>query len=97
MEITLTQIGNSQGFRIPANILKQMSARRFDFEFDPKRRVITIKPIVNPREGWADACARLHANGDDMPIIPESLDLDFGMEAYPCKKLKSLTKGSASI
>lgn len=96
MEITLTSIGNSQGFRIPANILKQLAARRYDLQFDPKRRVIMIKAIVNPREGWAEACARLRANGDDAPIIPDNLDINFAMEDYPCEKLKSLTKGSAS-
>ena len=30
-----------------------------------------------PRQGWAEACKRMHANQDDKLLIDDHLDLDF--------------------
>jgi hypothetical protein len=31
-----------------------------------------------PREGWEAAFKQMHEQGADLPLIPESLDLDLG-------------------
>lgn len=80
MIVNLIKVGNSKGFRIPANILSQMKSDAFELLFNEKRKEIVIKPVSNPRQGWAEACRQMHENGDDAQIIDDSVDINFGLE-----------------
>ncbi len=76
MHASIVRIGNSKGIRIPKRILEQC---RIEDEVDlvVKGRRIVLTPVMKkPREGWAEAAARMHASGDDGLLIPDVLDDD---------------------
>lgn len=75
MNAQLVSIGNSKGIRIPATLLRQYNIKD-EVEIFPGKDEIIIRPIIRtPRDGWEDAFAAMHANGDDVPLIDEALDL----------------------
>lgn len=75
MEVDIVPIGNSKGIRIPARILKQCGMdKRVKIEVNGNK--ITLSPSRAPRQGWAEACRRMHDRGDDELIIPNHLDND---------------------
>jgi antitoxin MazE len=76
MEAKLIQIGNSKGIRIPHKILSQS---RIDgrIELTVKNGAIVLRPIKKtPREGWACAAKKMHAEGDDRLLLPDALGDD---------------------
>ena len=71
MEAKLIQIGNSKGIRIPHKILSQ-SCIDDRIELTIKNGTIILKPIKKtPREGWACAAKKMHAEGDDLLLLPD--------------------------
>lgn len=75
MEASIIPIGNSRGIRIPAHILKQCGIdKKVTIEVDGNK--ITLTPARSSRRGWAEACKRIHENGDDKLIIPDYFDND---------------------
>lgn len=76
MQLELRKIGNSVGLIVPKAILTQMgivAGSRVDLSVEDN--VATIKPIANPREGWAEAAAVIGA----LPLTAEEEDwLAFG-------------------
>lgn len=76
MHAHLVSIGNSKGIRIPATLLRQYNIQD-EVEIFPGKDEIIIRPITRtPREGWEDACAAMHVNGDDVLLIDDALDLE---------------------
>lgn len=65
------RIGNSQGVRIP-KVLLEDAGLDGDIELRAVSGRITIEPVRQPRDGWADAAAAMRAAGDDRLIIPEA-------------------------
>ena len=69
-------MGNSVGLIVPKAVLMQMgvvAGSQIDLSLEGK--VATIKPVTNPREGWAEAAAIIGA----LPLTEEEEDwLAFG-------------------
>ena len=78
MLLSVVQIGNSKGIRIPKAILEQCGiGKELDLQIESGR--IVLKPCTDtPRDGWADAFRRMAATGDDKLLIDDGLDLDLG-------------------
>lgn len=78
MLLSVVQIGNSKGIRIPKAILEQCGiGKELDLQIESGR--IVLKPRKGaPRDGWAEAFRRMAAAGDDRLLIDDGLDLDLG-------------------
>ena len=70
MRVTLVQIGNSKGIRLPTSILRQCGfGEALDLRVENGSVVLTPAPAV--RADWDTAFAAMAAAGDDAPIWPE--------------------------
>lgn len=73
MEVRIIQVGNSKGLRLSKTILE-----RYDIgdkvELIMKADHIQLKPIPNPRKGWAAEFQKMHASGDDNLLIDDVFD-----------------------
>ncbi len=72
MKLNLRQIGNSKGVILPASFLKELQIKddtTLEMELNENRIIISKKD--EPREGWFEACKKMHENGDDNLIIPD--------------------------
>ncbi|NCO43452.1 MAG: AbrB/MazE/SpoVT family DNA-binding domain-containing protein [Armatimonadetes bacterium CG_4_10_14_3_um_filter_66_18] len=77
MHVSLVQIGNSRGIRIPKRILDQCEITDA-VDLAVKGRKIVLEPLTRkPRDGWAAAATRMHELGDDELMMPDV----FGDEA----------------
>lgn len=75
MILNIVKIGNSQGIRIPKNLLKECGiSGKVDVEV--KNHNLFIKP-VNTRKDWEKAFKKMHEEKDDKLIIEDNVDLDF--------------------
>ena len=73
--MNIIKIGNSKGIRLPQAVLKQCGIdSKVDLEIQDD--CIIIKPVKNPREGWAEAFKLMHKRNDDELIIEEEIDND---------------------
>ena len=70
MRARVVKIGNSQGIRIPKPLLEQTGILD-DVELEVEKNKIIIRPVSNPREGWANAFKTMAEKGDDTQIIPD--------------------------
>lgn len=67
MKTRIVRIGNSQGIRIPRPLL-EAAGLSTEVEVTARRGSLVIRPIREPRAGWADAFAAMAANRDDALI-----------------------------
>ena len=69
MLLTIVQIGNSKGIRIPKSILKQCHITdKVNMEIEENK--IILKPINNiPRQGWNEKFKKMRLNYDDKLLI----------------------------
>jgi antitoxin MazE len=76
MLVSVVQIGNSKGIRLPKTILEQCEINdKIDLEVVDKE--IILKAIKNkPRDGWEEKFKQMAENGDDELVIDETIDLD---------------------
>ena len=76
MLISVVQIGNSKGIRLPKKILEQCEINdKIDMEVVDKE--IILKAIKNnPRDGWREKFKSMAENGDDVLVIDEKIGLD---------------------
>jgi len=81
MRARVIKIGNSQGLRIPKPILEQTGIRD-GVEIEVEQNRIVIRPARNAREGWDDAFRKMRAEGDDSPMIAESLSHSWDDEEW---------------
>ncbi len=58
----------------PLAVLKQCGIDS-KVELEIQDNCIIIKPIKNPRQGWAEIFERMHQNDDDVLIIPDEFHL----------------------
>jgi antitoxin MazE len=73
MQISVVQIGNSKGIRLNKMLLEKYEITD-KIELILKDDCIIIKPIKSikePRQGWAEAFATMHQNGDDELLIDD--------------------------
>jgi antitoxin MazE len=76
MLISVVQIGNSKGIRLPKTILEQCEITD-KVELEVHDKEITIKSIKKKiREGWGDKFKIMSENGDDKMHIDDSIDID---------------------
>lgn len=76
MLVDIIKIGNSQGIRIPKNILKECDISN-QVEVEVKNHNIFIKP-VNPRKNWEQFFKKMNENKDDKMLIKDNISLDLG-------------------
>ncbi len=76
MLVSVVQIGNSKGIRLPKKILEQCDINdKVDMEVVDKE--IILKGIKNkPRDGWGEIFKSMAENGDDALVIDEKIGLD---------------------
>ena len=70
MRVSIIQIGNSKGLRLPKSIIEKYNIQG-EMEIILNEHDITLKPIKKVREGWEEAFKQMHANGDDHLIIDD--------------------------
>ena len=70
MRIPIIQIGNSKGLRLPKVILEKYKIQE-EMELILQDQHIILKPLRKIREGWDEAFALMHANGDDRLLIDD--------------------------
>lgn len=73
IKISLTKIGNSQGFIIPKKILSEIAPETCNnFMLEVKNNKLVITAESNPREGWEEAFKNA---GPDELLIPDPNDI----------------------
>mgnify|MGYP001945041602 FL=1 len=70
MEISIIQIGNSKGLRLSKALLERYNIKD-KVELILQKGQIIIKPIDKPRQGWNEAFAKMHSEGDDQLLMDE--------------------------
>ena len=70
MKTKIIQIGNSKGLRLSKTILEKYEINEA-VDLILRKDYIELRPIKNPREGWADAFKKMHENGDDELLIDD--------------------------
>ncbi|MBM3922003.1 MAG: AbrB/MazE/SpoVT family DNA-binding domain-containing protein [Sphingomonadales bacterium] len=71
MEISLIQIGNSKGIRLPKTIIEKYKFQG-SLELVFEKEYIILKPKKKPREGWEKSFQEMRKNGDDTLLIPDT-------------------------
>ncbi len=71
MKTKLIPIGNSRGVRLPKLLIEEA---RLEDEVDITVRgtSIVISACTAPRQGWAEAAMKLHAEGGDSILIDQA-------------------------
>jgi antitoxin MazE len=64
MKTRIIQIGNSKGVRIPKRLLEQAGLHG-EVEIRVENDTLVIRPVKNPRAGWAAAFQTMSQGGDD--------------------------------
>lgn len=74
MQISLVQIGNSKGIRIPKSIIDQLNiSDKLEMEIIEEK--IILKPIEkSPRLGWEKQYKEMHLNADDQLLIDDDIE-----------------------
>ena len=68
MLVSVIQIGNSRGIRIPKSILQQLGIDR-EVEIEIHEKELILRPVSKKaRENWAEAFAKMRENEDDKLI-----------------------------
>jgi antitoxin MazE len=70
MIISVVQIGNSKGIRIPKYVLEELNIQdAVDLRITDDHLVVS--PIKKkPRSGWDEAFRTMHDQGDDKQLLP---------------------------
>ncbi|WP_192821463.1 AbrB/MazE/SpoVT family DNA-binding domain-containing protein [Rufibacter sp. LB8] len=68
MEVSIIQIGNSKGFRLPKAILERYNIKD-KVEMILEKGQIVLKPIDQPRKGWDLAFKKMHESGEDQLLL----------------------------
>jgi len=74
MKISIIQIGNSQGIRLPKAVISQCGFKDI-IEAEIKDGKLILSPIQEPRKGWREAFEAMAKAGDDELIDPELFGL----------------------
>lgn len=65
MKTRLVQIGSSKGIRIPKPLIEQAGLRD-EVDVTVRGDAIIVRPLVDPRDGWAEAFQEMAKRGDDV-------------------------------
>ena len=76
MTVSVVQIGNSRGIRLPKNILRELKIKD-EVEMIVSNDSLIIKNIERkPREGWNEAFSLMSKNKEDKLLMDENIDSD---------------------
>lgn len=77
MKVSIIKIGNSKGLRLPKSLLKRYNIKdQVELVFEAEH--ILLKPIDQPRAGWAEAFEKIKDEGDNEALIEDVFeDEDF--------------------
>lgn len=70
MKANIIQIGNSKGVILPSGILRKLRLSvksALNVTVEGERIILQSEP----RQGWAEAAMRAHADGDDKLLMPD--------------------------
>ncbi len=70
MDISVIQIGNSKGIRLPKTLLEKYKITNA-VELILEKDCIIIKPKTTPRKDWEKSFKKMHENGDDQLLMPD--------------------------
>ena len=72
MQLSIIQIGNSKGLRLP-KILLERYCLEGKVELELQDDAILIRPVHSPkpRQGWEAAFQQMHEQGDDQLLIDD--------------------------
>jgi antitoxin MazE len=70
MDLTIVNIGNSKGVRIPKAILDKYNIQG-KVEMILEKGYIILKPKAEPRKNWEKAFKEMHENGDDKLLMDD--------------------------
>lgn len=70
MEVSIIKIGNSKGFLLSKTILERYNITD-RIELIMEQGQIILRPVSEPRKGWAKAFREMHENGDDQPLMDD--------------------------
>jgi len=70
MEISVINIGNSKGVRLPKTILEKYNIHD-KLELILEKGYIILKPKPEPRKNWEESFQLMHKNGDDNLLIDD--------------------------
>lgn len=70
MQLSVIQIGNSRGIRIPKAILDKYQIKD-SVAVELRDDALILRPVRKPREGWEESFRQMHENGDDKLLIPD--------------------------
>ncbi len=68
MDISIVPIGNSKGIRLSKTLLEKYNIKD-KVELILEKGYIILKPKAEPRKGWEKAFKKMHASGDDKPLM----------------------------
>jgi antitoxin MazE len=76
MLVSVVQIGNSKGIRLPKAVIEQCDINdKLDMEI--RDNEIILKPVrKKPRDGWDEKFKLMAENGDDKLAIDDSVDIE---------------------
>lgn len=72
MKASIVPIGNSQGIRIPKDVLKQCHLSG-EVELEPRPGELVVRSLTKSRQGWEEAFRRMSKEGDDRLLDHECL------------------------
>ena len=75
MVLSIVQIGNSRGIRLPKTILDQCHITD-KVEIQISGDEITLRAVKEVRAGWDEQMKLMHERGEDKMLLPDSIDAD---------------------
>ncbi len=68
MELSIVQIGNSKGVRLPKTLIEKYNIKD-KVELILEKGYLILKPIPSPRKGWEAAFKEMNEKGDDQLLF----------------------------
>ena len=73
MELSVINIGNPKGIRLPKAVLKKYNIQdKIELIFE--EGYLILKPKTEPRKDWEKSFKKMHQNGDDQLLIDDVFD-----------------------
>ena len=73
MELSVINIGNSKGIRLPKAVLKKYNIQdKIELVFE--KGYLILKPKTEPRKDWEKSFKKMRKNGDDQLLIDDLFD-----------------------
>lgn len=75
MDISIIQIGNSKGIRLPKALLEKYNITDW-VELVLEKDHLILKAKQKPRSGWDSAFEKMHKSGDDALLMDDAFEDD---------------------